>query len=97
MAEEPDVTIHQFSNEVFEVVREFAQGKQTAEAAQQRMEELRPRFREMADLAKSLPEDLQEDLKMVLSEASMELSYVESEGALPASRRLGRLLREQDP
>jgi len=94
MAYEPDVTIHQFSNEVFAVARDFAQGKQAAEAAQARMNELREQFAAMSALAKAQPAELQEDLKGVLSEASMDLSYVDSEGALPTSRRLGRLLRE---
>jgi len=95
MPEDPDVTIHRFSQDVFGVARDFAQGKLPAAEAQQRMDVLREQFPAMAALAESLPEELQEDLKNVLSEASMDLSYVDSEGALPASRRLGRLLREQ--
>jgi hypothetical protein len=95
MPDDPTLTIHRFSQEVFEVAREFALGKQAAGQAQQKMDELRGKFPELADLAATLPEELQDDARGVLSEASMELSYVESEGALPASRRLGRLLREQ--
>ncbi len=85
MPDDPDVTIHRFSQQVFEVAREFAQGKRTAEDAQKRMAKLGKQFPAMADLAESLSAELQEDLKGVLSEASMDLGYVDSEGALPTS------------
>lgn len=95
MPDDPDVTIHRFSQDVFRVARDFAQGKRAADEAQRRMNEFREQFPAMATLAESASDDLQEDLKGVLSEASLDLSYVDSEGALPTSRRLGRLLREQ--
>jgi hypothetical protein len=95
MTDKPDVTIHRFSNEVFAVARDFALGKQAVEKAQERMNELREKFPEMADLAEAQPQGIQDDLKGVLSEASMDLSYVDTDGMGPTSRRLGHLLRDQ--
>jgi hypothetical protein len=95
MPDAPDVTIHRFSNEVFDAAREFAAAKQAVDAALARMDALREQFAAMAALAEAAPADLQEDLKNALSEASMDLGYVDTDGMGPTSRRLGRLLREQ--
>ncbi|MEO9256175.1 MAG: hypothetical protein ABI305_11570, partial [Tepidiformaceae bacterium] len=73
----------------------FVDGDQPAADASTNAAELLGRLPSMAELAKTVPEERRPDLMRVLSEARLDLSYVQSAGKLPSSLRLGRYLREK--
>jgi hypothetical protein len=94
-ADDPGKRVHLFSAEAYNLAKAFVSGELTGEAATAKADELLPRLREMADLAKAAPDERRPDLMRILSEARLDLTYVQSAGKVPSSVRLGHYLRER--
>ena len=84
---------HRFSNEAFELAKEYLSGKNT-EDVKRRAREQQERVPQFGAWAKSAPEALRPDLNRVLSDARLDLSYILSDGKRPSSTRLHYVLSE---
>ncbi|MGH2389513.1 MAG: hypothetical protein ACRDIE_15035, partial [Chloroflexota bacterium] len=87
------LTAHRFSNEAFELAKEFVSGK-NIEDVKRRAREQQQRIPRFGEWAKSAPEALRPDLNRVLSDARLDLGYILSDGKRPSSTRLHYVLRE---
>lgn len=94
MTEAIGLQVHRFSNEAFGAARAFATEPDGRDAAKASAAQLLAELPAMAALAKTASAELQPDLNRALSEARLDLTYIQSDGRLPRSMRLGRLLIE---
>lgn len=94
-ADDTGKQVHLFSAEAFNVAKAFVDGDQPPPEATTKAGELLGRLPKMAELAKTVPDEYRPDLMRVLSEARLDLTYVQAAGKLPSSLRLGRYLREK--
>jgi hypothetical protein len=94
-ADDPGKQVHLFSNGAFSVAKAFVDDGEATADLSAKAAELLARLPKMAELAKMVPEEYRPDLMRVLSEARLDLAYVQAAGKLPSSVRLGHYLREK--
>ena len=88
------IEVHRFSNEAFELAREFAQDDGSRDESKNRAREMQERLAEVVSLARTCPAERQADLNRVLADARLDLNYVLSDGTMPTSIRLARAIAD---
>jgi hypothetical protein len=81
------VEVHRFSNEAFDLAKNWAAGKNREEVKEQ-ARKLETRVPEFGKRASEAEAQLRPDLNRALSDARLDLSYILSDGQRPSSTRL---------
>ena len=87
-------SIHRYSYEVFDLAKLMVAGSDPEHLKEQALK-LQSVLPEFAALKGKVDEAYRPDLNLVLSEASLDLSYVLAGGNIPSSMRLAHVIREQ--